>query len=191
MRMFLSFKMMLKEKIVIISLLLPIALALGAKIYLPYSVVETKIGVVNELVDVETINDLSRFADVELFDNVDLLKAKILDSSDELIGLVKEGGNYRILLQGNEKTITKKYAEILIKFINGRISLDDVIVLEYSDGKFNIATFLNVIILMIALFMGSVINAFNIVAEKENGVIKINDILPISSTKYLSVTFHK
>lgn len=183
----LQLKNILRDKFVQISILLPIVLAIVLKLCTPNLIIEPRVAILKDNLSPATINQLADVAIVEQYFHISELRNRILENKNEIIGLVFDDrtGHFKVMLQGNETIRVKTTAQIIAKLINGRITTDKTeteILINDNNDLYNFLMTLNV---LIALFMGCTFNAFNLVAEKEEGIININRILPIQHHKYI------
>lgn len=183
----LQLKTALRDKVVIISILLPIFMAVLLRINMPDTVIiEAQVAVNNNDLPIETIRKIEKVAVVNRFNNIEEIKNRVLISKDEVVGIITDDtvGQCKFIFEGNETTRTIKNMEAIGDLINDNISLDKTQVEVISSDNNEMKYMLIIITMLIALYMGSTFIAFNIVGEKEEGIANINQILPISNNKY-------
>lgn len=181
----LQLKNIMRDKFVLVSILLPVVLAIVLKSYTPNVVIESQVAILKDNLTDTTINQIESVAVVEQYSDMTQLRNRILDTKNEVVGIVFDdgAGYFEFMLQGNETTRTKTGVQILAGLINGEITVAEIQTELLTNDNNDIYYFLMTLTILIALFMGCTFNAFNIVAEKEEGITNIKRILPITLNK--------
>lgn len=180
-------KNVIRDKFVQISILLPIVLVIGLKLYTPNLIIEPQVAILKGNISQTLINQLESVAVVEQYSQITQLRSRVLESKNEIIGIIfdENKGNFKFILEGNETTRVKANLQVIAGLLDGKL-INDKIQTEILDNESNdLYYFLITLVLLIALFMGCTFNAFNIVTEKEEGITNINKILPIQKTDYI------
>ncbi|QOR34718.1 ABC transporter permease [Clostridium sp. 'deep sea'] len=184
----LQLKNMFRDKIIIISVCLPLVLAIIIKFYTPESLlVDPKIAILENNLSNVMVKKLRNYADVELFKSVNELENKVKVTSDETIGIIydEKTNIYSYILQGNETNRTKEIASSLVAFnANGYSTIGNIKILKCSSEGLNSKDLISAIVILIAFYMGSTFVTFTIVSEKEQGLNQVFKISPISKSKF-------
>ncbi len=182
-----QFKVLSKDKMVWVSVLFPIILAICIRLFAGNIVIEHSIGYVENELSSEQITVLNRFVDLKAFENQSDLESYVLDSSSDVIGVLfdNETHDYEFLLQGNELSIDRENLVPLYNYLKDSSFFDEIHLKAIVKDEDFAMTLLITLTILMGLFLGSVFNAFNIVAEKEDRIDVINEILPMSIKTYI------
>lgn len=182
-----QFKSISKDKMVWISVIFPIVLAICIRLFAGNLVIEQSIGYLENNLSSEQIADLEQFAQLKQFENQSTLETYILNSTNDGIGIIfnDETGDYEFLLQGNELTINDSNLSALYDYLKHGSSFDEISIEVMTNDENYLMTLLITITVLMGLFLGAVFNAFNIVAEKEDNINILNQILPMSISTYV------
>lgn len=185
--LFIQSKIVLRDKIIIISILLPIFLAIFLTVDLTDTMtIENQFAVIENNLPVETIDKIKEIATVTEFSSFYELKKRVLVPKDEIIGIVLDSTTeYKYILEGNETTRTLKNLEVIDNFLKGNNPIDEVNIEFQPNTDNDMKYFLMILTMIIALYMGSTLIAFNIIEEKESGINNINKILPVSAKQFI------
>lgn len=183
----LQFKNIMRDKFVLMSMLLPIILAIILKSYTPNVAIEPQVAILKDNLSNDTIAIIERIAVVEKYSNIVQLESRILETKNEVIGVVFDSAtdHFKYMIQGNETTRIKTDLQILASLVKGDIGLDEVETEILPHDNNDMHCFLITVTVLMALYMGCAFNAFNIVAEKEEGITNINQILPMPINMYI------
>lgn len=179
-----------KDKFCIMSFLLPVVVAVvlhfSGSIDLS-SLGELQFGVCADDTAPEAENWLARYGSVTVFQTKAELIRAIREPSTNLIGVTMEGEGIRTILSGDEWAIIWQAASTLPQLYEMReIAAEaDVQLLERPDILAGYQNIFAAMTLVVAMFMGCIFNAVNIISEKEDGVAFINEILPMSFKTYV------
>lgn len=183
----LQLKNVIKDKLVLMSMLLPIVLVAILRIYTPNTIIDNQIVLIDNNVPNITMEKLNKVTNIVVVKNKDQLYEKVLHTKDDIIGIIMSDDTeeYEFIIQGNETTRVKTFIEVVATYLNREedvSSFKNLILPHKSTDMYN---FIVVLIILIALFMGCTYNGFNIVAEKEEGIQYINQILPMTEKMYM------
>lgn len=179
-----------KDKMCIMSFFLPVVLAIlltaigGVDLS---SLEEINFAVCKQDFTSEDIEWLKAYGVVHTYETEDDLIAKINDPATNILGVQKIGNCIKVLVSGDELELFKEIAASLPAIYDQRGDTNDLDVKVLPQPNF-IANYKYVfiaVILIIAMFMGCVFNAMNMVSEKEEGVVYINEILPMTKKQYM------
>lgn len=188
--LFYQLKSVWKDKLCMMSFFLPIVVALALHaiggIDLS-SVAEFHFGVLEQDLSARTIVWLERYGSVTAYETQEELTAAINEPSTSMIGVTADGENIRTMVSGDELDLFRQTADTLPTLYRERESAEriSVTVLERLDMMAGLQNIFIAITLIAAMFMGCTYNAVNMIAEKENGVDLVNQILPVTQGGYV------
>lgn len=183
----LQLKNSLRDKIIVLSICLPVVVALVLKFYVPSVIVlEPQLAVVEGNLAGEQLEQLRELAQIEQYPTVADLKARVLNNTDEVIGVVydNESSKYNFFLEGNETTLTHKLTAVMASVLSGNASSDPAESEILTANHDQMISLIIAITMMMALYLGSTFIIFTMVSEKEEGIAVLNQIMPISPTQY-------
>lgn len=174
----------MRDNMVIYGAIFPIVLAIVLNFFIP-SVQDMKLKVaVQSNAEQKVIDGLKRYAEVELYDTRELVQRRV-ERNDDMAGIVKEGKEYVILLEGNEGEQAGEIASTLMDMI-----LSEQPMAKYkhvSLGKTNSAMreISGALLLLSAILIGGYISGFNIVDEKETKAIRALSVSPLKLVEFI------
>lgn len=183
-------KIIRRDKMCILTFLLPIlaglALNLLSNLNLS-SAAETSFGILQQDIATETVSWLQGHGSVTVYDNIDNLENAVRNPSTQTIGILSDKTGIKVFRSGDEGTRTAVIADLLPRLYANRVLMPDYTkTVLPSEADDNLMKHLLIVITMVtAMFMGCTFNAMNIISEKEDGIVYINQILPTTNTQYL------
>lgn len=179
-----------KDKFCIMSFLLPIVVAIALNI--AGSIDLSSLGeyyfcVIDDEVTDETREWLSRYGDITVCQTRKEWLSTIKEPSTNVIGVEMDGEGIRTVLSGDELTIWQQMASTLPNLYEQREMSVGVSIqtLKQPDVLAGFQYIFMAMTLIVAMFMGCTFNAMNIISEKEDGVVLINEILPMTPRQYV------
>lgn len=179
-----------KDKFCIMSFLLPIVAAVALNFIGSVdlsSLGEYDFGVIAGDMRPETQLWLERYGTVTICQTREELIAAINEPSTNLVGVVMDGKGIETMISGDELTIWQQMAGTLPALYAQRETAAQacIQVLEQPDVLAGYQYLFIAMTLIVAMFMGCTFNAMNMIAEKEDGIALINEILPMTSRQYI------
>lgn len=179
-----------KDKMCIMSFFLPVVLAilLTAMGGVDFSSLdEVNFAVCRQNFSSEDIEWLNNYGVVHIYGTEEELTAAVNDPATNILGVQKIGDHIRTLISGDELEILKEVASSLPVIYEQHESTNSLNIEVLPQPNFieNYKYVFIAIILIIAMFMGCVFNAMNMVSEKEEGIVFINEVLPMTKKQYL------
>lgn len=179
-----------KDKMCIMSFFLPVVLAIlltamgGVDLS---SLEEANFAICRQDFLPEDIEWLNKYGVVHIYETEEGLIGAVNDPATNILGVQKTGNHIKVLISGDELELFKEIASSLpvIYETRGDNNNLDIEVLPQPNFIENYKYVFIAVILIIAMFMGCVFNAMNMVSEKEEGVIFINEILPMTKKRYI------
>lgn len=188
--LFYQLKSVWKDKLCIMSFLLPIVVALALNFIGGIdlsSVAEFHFGVLESDLSAQTIVWLERYGSVTVYKTQEELTAAINEPSTYMIGVTSDGNGIKTMVSGDELDLFRQTADTLPALYEGRESAEQISisVLERPDIMEGLQNIFIAITLIVAMFMGCTFNAMNIISEKEDGVDLVNQVLPATQSGYV------
>lgn len=135
------------------------------------------------------IEKISDYASVELFDSREEIEKRV-SKRDEVLGIVKEGENLKIIAEGNETDESLKLAQILnalyhldlldAKEVESRLSF-----YSFNESIPGLKRALAVTILLMTTIVSAMVIALGLVDEKNDKTIRAANVTPMSQTAYV------
>ena len=179
-----------RDKFCIMSFLLPVVVAgiLHFAGSIDFSSLgELQFGVMADEITPEAESWLGRYGSVSVCQTREELAELINDPSTNRIGVKMEGNTMQTMISGDEWAIIQEAAGTLpiLYEQRERAAQASVQVWERPDILAGYQNIFATMTLVVAMFMGCTFNAMNIISEKEDGVMFINAILPMTSGQYV------
>lgn len=179
-----------RDKMCIMSFFLPVVLAVlltamgGVDLS---SLEEVEFAVCSQNFLSEDIEWLSKYGIVHTYESEEDILAVVNDPATNVLGVLKKDRDIEILVSGDELELFKEIAASLPVIYEQRdeIIKADIEILPQPNFIENYKYVFIAVILIIAMFMGCVFNAMNMISEKEEGIIFINDVLPMTKKQYI------
>ncbi len=171
----------LRDNLMIWMIVAPLAMALGAKAFLP-SLDDIKYRfALDASLDAAVVEKISSFGIVELFDSPDALEERV-NRNDDVIGIAAQDGGYAILLEGNEE----EGEEIARLVLNAVQSPQQYAAFErVASGEQSLITQYGAIIMILfGVMLGTLVSGMNMVHDKETGAIKALGVSPLTLAEY-------
>ena len=179
-----------KDKFCIMSFLLPLIVAfilnfIGAIDFSTLS--EFHFGVIQDNLPAGTISWLERYGTVTEYKTQEDLIAAVNDPSTNFIGVEADSNGIKTMLSGDEMDIWRQTADTLPALYRDYENAEEITVtiLERPDPMEGFQNIFIAATLIVAMFMGCTFNAMNIIEEKESGVALVNQILPMTHSRYI------
>ena len=186
----LQFKAIRHDKLCILTFLLPIIVGLAINLLGDMdfsSVAEPSFGIVKDDLSEETIAWLYENGTVAVYKDTEALRAAIIDPSTQTVGVMSDGTEIQVFRSGDEMQMYAVIADVLPQLYTQRNAATEYrqVLIPSESGNDILKTLLVVITMVTAMFMGCTFNAMNILSEKEDGIVYINEILPMSRRQYI------
>lgn len=179
-----------KDKMCIMSFFLPVVLAIlltvmgGVDLS---SLEEVDFAICPRDFSPEDIEWLNEYGVVHTYEAEEDIIVAVNDPATNILGVQKTENHIEVLISGDELEIFKEIASSLpvIYEQRGDTNILDIEVLPQPNFIANYKYVFIAIILIIAMFMGCVFNAMNMISEKEEGIAFINEVLPMTKKQYM------
>jgi len=179
-----------RDKLCILTFLLPIIVGIAINLLGDMnltSTAEPSFGIVQNDLTKETVSWLQETGSVTVYDSTDALDIAIIDPSTQLLGVLSLGNEIRVLRSGDELQMYAVIADTLplLYAVRNHAGKYEQTLLPPKNSNDILKPLLIVITMITAMFMGCTFNAMNILSEKEDGIVFINEILPMTGTQYV------
>ena len=183
-------KSCVRDKMCILSFLLPVIAGIALNFLGDVDLLdlaEPEFGVVKENLTSPEIRDwLEGLGTVKEYLSEEELREAVLEPSTSVLGIRQQGGGISVTRAGDEPEMIQKLADRLPLLYEERDRNSTVSVsMAVPEGDTGLKNLFISIIMVTAMFMGGTFSAMNILGEKEDGTILVNDVLPRSRLVYL------
>ncbi|KMZ54860.1 ABC transporter permease [Dorea sp. D27] len=183
-------KSVLRDKFCLMTFLLPIVVAAALNFVgtIDFTTLgELHFGVLQGGLPTQTVSWLERYGPVTVYQTMEELTEAVIEPSTNLIGVKADGSGIKTMLSGDELDIFRQTADTLPDLYEQRQAAGqtEVHILERPDVMAGFQDMFIAVTLIVAMFMGCTFNAMNMISEKEDGVACINEILPMSHSRYI------
>jgi len=173
----------LRDNLMVYMLLAPLLIALGMKIFIP-SVEMTGLSfAVADTVSPQVVERLHEYGAVEVMKEAEVQKR--IEKIDTVAGIIEKGDSLTLILEGNE---LPKLIEIY-RGVMEEITFDQRFteITHRSLGKeaSMLSEILTIVMLMMALMIGSIVSGFNIVGERDTKAINSIAVSPMTTTQFV------
>ncbi len=182
-------KIVLKDPLALWIFIAPLLLAVIINAVSP-GINDTTVNLaIHSEVDNAYINTVSDFANIEVYDTLQEVEARVL-KRDEVIGVKNTDDGISVIAQGNESETSIQAANLLNALY--RFDLLDV---EKLDSRLSLLSFgeevpalkrtLSVTVLLLITIVSAMIIALGLVDEKNDKTIKAANVTPIKQVTYM------
>lgn len=168
-----------RDNILLYMMIAPLLLALGARFFLPSLNQNQYTFAVQSSLNSELVQRLDQIGKIELFDDANGVKERVL-RSDDVPGLIVENDQPQIIMEGNEGD----EAQVLQSVIEQALSGDVVAQYSLTQGESGARSLLKeygaIIFILINTLLGALVMAFNIIEDKESKAMRALGVSPLS-----------
>lgn len=183
-------KSVLKDKFCLMTFLLPIIVAAALNFMGSIdmsSLGELHFGALEKDLSPQAVTWLGRYGPVSFYETSEELIAAINEPSTNVIGVKADRASIKMAIVGDELDIFQQTAATLPALYERRADAEqvEVLTLERPDIPESLQGIFIPAVLIVAMFMACTFNAMNIISEKEDGVVFVNEILPMTPSQYV------
>ena len=183
-------KSILKDKMALLSFFLPIVMAVLVNLLSTGSIITAtnlRFAIIQNNLPVQKENCLAEYGVVIKCGSEQDLNKIVINPAHETIGVVysKKNDEIKTILSGDETSNIKESAKYISLIVNKPAFPFNVTLLPKPNATIEFKHLLIALVMVTALFIGCTFNIMNIVSEKENGIDYVNQILPMSFSKYI------
>ena len=177
----------MRDYLVIYIFIAPFLFALALRVLIPGVGSTTVKIVVPDTADSEFVSYIEGYGSVETAKDMESLEERVL-RTDDIFGIVKEGGGYRIIQQGNE---TEGMADMLGFIINSYINSDIEIPAEVriSDIGWTLSPLKHQGTIFLVVFLtvlGGMVTVLSLVEEKMSNTISAINVSTVSKPEFIA-----
>jgi ABC-2 type transport system permease protein len=169
----------LRDSILLYMMVAPLLLAFGASLFLPSIDQVTAVFAVPAQTDPAFVSQLRQYGRVEVYPSLDGVKERVL-RMDDVVGFVPESGSYRLLLEGSEGPEAAELGSAVLAAVLSDHPLAEYQWTQDSTARSFITEYGTVVLVMIAILLGALVMAFNIIEDKETRAIRALGVSPLS-----------
>ena len=179
-----------RDKMCVLSFLLPVAAGIALHFLGEVDLLELaepEFGVVKESLFAADIQSwLEEIGTVRVYPSEEALEEAVLEPSTNIIGILPREDGISVIRAGDEQELYRRLADRLPLLYEERAAIKTVqVTLDVREADTGMKKLLLSISIVTAMFMGGTFSAMNILGEKEDGILLVNDILPCSRLAYL------
>lgn len=173
-----------RESILVYSLVVSLVLAVGALFFLP-SMEQMDIRIaVDESVQPEVARQLEAYARVEYYRDFDRLQERVL-AFDDTPGIFYAGGEYVVLLEGNEESSIHELPGIILDRILHGEDVVELSTVSLGRERSPVREITTIFFLLAIIQVGGIFIGFNIVNDRQSGSIRALAVSPINAVEYM------
>ncbi len=177
---------MSKDAIIIYSIVAPLLLAVGVRLFLPALGQATINVVVTEDLSAEMVGRLEAYLNVEVVSDQAALEQRVLALDDTAGILVDAQSDYRIVLEGNESHDTEVLPEMVLRRVlssnDQEMTFETV---EVAPTPFPFRELMGAFFALGVLSISSVVMSLNIVEDRESGTMRAMGVTPLGRGEYV------
>ncbi len=179
-----------RDKMCILTFLLPVIAGIAINLLTGLSlssVSENTFGIVENDLDAETAQWLESIGNVTMYESKSDLEAAVIDPSTQKIGVLQNDNGIYTVRAGDELKMYAEMGDILPELYQERdkVRLYDRTIIPAGNNEEFLKSLLIVITMVTAMFMGCTFNTMSIISEKEEGIVFVNEVLPMTRTQYI------
>lgn len=179
-----------RDKMCVLSFLLPVAAGIALHFLGEVDLLELaepEFGVVKESLSAVDIQSwLEEMGTVRVYPSEEALEEAVLEPSTNIMGILPREDGISVIRAGDEQELYRRLADRLPLLYEERAATKTVqVTLDVREADTGMKKLLLSISIVTAMFMGGTFSAMNILGEKEDGILLVNDILPCSRLAYL------
>ena len=179
-----------RDSVLLYSLISPLILALIVRLVVPSVQQNTFTMAVHDRVPQAVVEYLETFGSVEHFVDAEAVRVRV-GGYDDVPGLVFDDSRYLLILEGNEDARAAEGFVALVRDATARaggdrIAATPIAVTDLGSQPAPILEYGAVMIVCLSLFVGGVLVGFNVVDEKESGMIAAMAVSPLRVVEYIA-----
>lgn len=169
----------LRDNILLYMMIAPLLLAIGARFFLPSLNQNQYTFAVQSSLDSDLIQRLDQIGRIELFNDSNGVKERVL-RSDDVPGLTVENNQPQIILEGNEGDEAQVLRTVIEQAISGDIVAQYSLTQADSSTRSLLKEYGAIIFILINTLLGALVMAFNIIEDKESNAMRALGVSPLS-----------
>ncbi|SHJ19490.1 ABC-2 type transport system permease protein [Dethiosulfatibacter aminovorans DSM 17477] len=171
---------LVRDFMIFVTAVLPIVLAMALNLFIPDVENASIRFVVNSSIDSEVMDEFGKYGVVELAGTREDLYERV-EGSDEVAGIDYVDGEYVIVLQGNERTVSRNTAAMILdEYFNPGEILVDVKITDAGVKESPIRRLGTIFILLFSMVAPGLMVGINLVEEKESNTLSALNVTPLT-----------
>jgi ABC-2 type transport system permease protein len=173
-----------RESILVYSMAATLVLAVGALFFLPsLEHMDMRIAV-DESVPAEVARQLEAYGRVEHYAGYDRLRDRVL-AFDDVPGIYYSGGEYVVLLEGNEESYVRELPGVILNRILGKEDVVDLSTVSLGREKSPVREYTAMFFLISIFLIGGMFIGLSIINDRQSRTIRALAVTPISVLEYM------
>jgi ABC-2 type transport system permease protein len=172
----------LRDNILLYMIFGPVLLALGARLFLP-GLDQTRLTIaVTPDLPAPLVQRLQLIGQVQVLADAPALRERVL-RSDDVVGIVLNGGAAQIVLEGNEAQGVQALTGIVAQALNG----EQVARYQHTrlaEARSLLTEYAAIMFVMIGSLLGALVMAFNMIEDKETRAVRALGVSPLSMFEF-------
>lgn len=169
-----------RDFMVLITALLPVILAVALNLFIPDVENASIRFVLNSNVETGIVDEFGKYGVVELAETREDLYDRV-GASDEVAGIDYVEGEYVIVLQGNERAVSRNTAAMILdEYFSPGESLVDVKITDAGVRESPVRRLGTIFILLFSVVAPGLMVGINLVEEKESNTLSALNVTPLT-----------
>lgn len=173
-----------RDNIFILMILMPILIVIIIRFFIPTVEASSISFAVDDSVGQEFASMLEDYGNIVEYDSPERVKERV-GGTDDIIGITRDGDQYVIILEGNEKEEIKEIAAIVIDDILREEPAAEIIHRQVGSSKSLFREYSAIMAVLMIIFIQGMLMAFYIIEEKESKVIYAIAVSPLRLWEYI------
>ncbi|MFO7928878.1 MAG: ABC transporter permease [Candidatus Humimicrobiaceae bacterium] len=175
--LFKDFTLARRDNIILYMIIAPILIAVIMALFIPSFESGSLTFAVNSEED-NLVEELESYGNVETFESSGKIRERV-SANDDVAGIIKENGSYKVILEGNENSELGETVAIILESILRDGNLAGYRYTVLGDNRSLLKQYTAIFLILMSILMAGMMVGFNIIDEKETGAIKALSISPI------------
>jgi len=173
-----------RESMLIYSIVSMLVIAIGTLFFLPsLEQMDMRIAV-DESVPQEVARQMEAYGKVERYPDYDRLRQRVL-AFDDVPGIYCSGGEYVVLLEGNEENYVRQLPGIILDRLLHGEDLVELSAISLGREKSPVREYTTMFFLMSTFLAGGMLIGWSIVDDRQSGTIRALAVSPINVFEYM------
>lgn len=174
----------IRESILVYSVSAMLVLAVGTLLFLPsLEQMEATIAVDNS-VPPEVVRELEAYGRVEQYASYESLQERVL-AFDDVPGIYFSGGDYVVLLEGNEEDYILALPGVILDYILMEKKVVDLSTISLGRERSPVREYTAMFFLMSMFLIGGMFIGLSIIDDRQSGTIRALAVSPINVLEYM------
>jgi len=175
----------LRDNIMLYLLVTPLLMALVMRLFLPTVQAAKPTFAVDRQMETGTLEALHSYGRVELYDGYDAVRARV-ERLDDVIGIVPEGGTYKIIAEGNEAGELAAMTETVLARIVEAEPLAAFDRVNLARAGTNMRGITASLLLLSTVLLAGIFTGFAMIDERENKTVSALAVSPLRLSEFVA-----